>query len=267
MLFRPILVLALSFGAVPVMAAETGWVELAPDVSMRLVSSDSVTDDGILWMGFEIDMPEGTKTYWRVPGESGIPMVLDDSASVGLGSVKAVWPFPKRETGNGYLDHSYYGWTLIPLSAPVEAETASISLKVTLGICSDICVPATARFDLPVDLAAPDQAHAFRIRQALAEVPEPTGAEDILGKAVLDVSGNVLHVERKASDFDPASMIAEIDGTMTVFDTPRLTDDGKMISFPVLGRVTPEMLADGLVRLSYDTGRGPYETTRPLTVD
>ena len=45
-----------------------------------------------LLAGLQLDMPANTKTYWRVPGETGIPSEFDFSASVGLTSGTIDWP-------------------------------------------------------------------------------------------------------------------------------------------------------------------------------
>lgn len=264
---RTALAFLLVLSALPALSAETDWVELAPDVHMRLVSSNTVDENGLMWMGLEIDMPPDTKTYWRVPGESGIPLVLTDRASQGVGAMEIAWPFPQREADSGYLDHSFYGWTMIPIGARSEGDTGSVDIEAMLGICSDICVPATARFDLDFDLAAPDSSHAFRIRQALAEVPQADPAEGVIGEAHLDRDEKTVVVDWLGGEIDPSSVIAELDGTLTVFDVPTLASDGGTLIFPVLGRIPADMFENAHMRFSYDTGEGSFETTRPLILD
>ena len=68
----------LALAAAPACAGATAWQELAPGVKLRLVASDTLSADGTTLAALELDMPAGTKTYWRVPGESGIPTELDD---------------------------------------------------------------------------------------------------------------------------------------------------------------------------------------------
>ena len=68
----------------PAFAAETAWQDVAPGVRLRLISTGVVKPDGTTLLGLEIDMPETTKTYWRVPGDTGLPTVLDFTASTGV---------------------------------------------------------------------------------------------------------------------------------------------------------------------------------------
>ncbi len=250
--------------AAPAAGAESAWEEVAPGVSIRLVSSDVITDDDTLWMGLEIDMPADTKTYWRVPGESGVPLSIDTRGSNGISDLSVSWPFPKRETHNGYLDHAYYGRVLIPLKASVSAQDITVQADITLGICSEICVPARAGFTLTPQPASPDTSHEFRIRQALANVPLPHDGEGLVGDARFDEHRNAIVVERVDTDFPIDTMIAEIVGTGLVFDVPQLARSGREIVFPLLGRPQHDKLDDGVVRVSFDGPDGSFEIERTL---
>lgn len=253
--------------ASPAMGTQSAWVELMPGVDLRLVSSDVMTEEGTVWMGLEFDMPEDTKTYWRVPGESGIPLELDATASTGIGSIDVAWPYPHREVYDGYLDHSYYGPTLIPLEVPVTADDPRIVLDIMVGICSDICVPAMAQLELAPDLGTPDAANQLRIRQALAQVPLPTEATDLFGTAHFDPDDKTIVLSREADDLDPETVIAELVGTAMVFDAPTVSEDGATMVFPVLGRVDPETFAGGTMRFSFATEEGSFEALRAVTMD
>jgi DsbC/DsbD-like thiol-disulfide interchange protein len=205
------LAIAVSAIAAPVAAAETSWQEVAPGVSIRLISTGTLDADGFGRMALEIDMPPDTKTYWRVPGETGLPLELDFTASWGLGEHRVLWPYPTRESKNGFVDYVYYGHTVLPLEIEVLDPAGQVSLTATLGICSDICVPAEASFTLPLVDKRADRASTLRIKQALAEVPivwqeglEPIGQVELL-------SEDALTVEITDDTVDPQSVIATVD--------------------------------------------------------
>lgn len=252
--------------AAPASAAQTDWVEVAPEVSLRLVSADVVTPEGTVWMGLEVDMPATTKTYWRVPGESGLPLTFDTTGSEGIGEIDIAWPYPKRETAGGYLDHAFYGRVLIPFQVAVEGDAPKFVADVAMGVCSDICVPVSTRFELAPALDAPDSTSDLRIRQALANVPLPHDGEGLLGKASFDAQEGAILVDLEDSRFDPASMIAEIAGSNLLFGEPELSPDGATLSFPLLGRFEAEDIAGGQARFTFDTPDGPFEILRPLTI-
>src|SRR6476660_63422 len=83
--------------ASPAIAAETPWQEIAPGVKLRLISNDTLRADGTTLAGLELDMPQSMKTYWRVPGEAGIPTELDFSGSSGVAGDQMLWPYPRIE--------------------------------------------------------------------------------------------------------------------------------------------------------------------------
>lgn len=261
---RAPLIVALLISAVPAMAVETGWVEVAPEVSLRLVSSDRVTQDGTVWMGLEVDMPETTKTYWRVPGESGLPLTIETKGSSDIGGLEVAWPYPKRETADGYLDHAFYGHVLIPFEVAIEGDDPLLVANVTMGVCSDICVPVNARFEVDPALDAPDSASDLRIRQALATVPLPHDGEGLLGDAAFDAEKGAIVVELDDAAFDSSSMIAEIADTALLFGEPEASPGDASLSFPLLGRIDAEELADAQARFTFDTPDGPFEIVRPL---
>jgi DsbC/DsbD-like thiol-disulfide interchange protein len=87
----------------PALAAATPWQQVAPGARLRLISSDERAPDGTTLVGLELDMPEAYKTYWRRPGEVGIPTELDLTGSAGVGALAIAWPFPRAETGAGLI--------------------------------------------------------------------------------------------------------------------------------------------------------------------
>ena len=99
-------ILALSATVLPLEAGETAWQELAPGVMVRLISAGEVDEAGKAWFALELDMPEDTRTYWRVPGEAGLPTELDFSGSSGIAGHTQHWPTPERDEAAGYLDYA-----------------------------------------------------------------------------------------------------------------------------------------------------------------
>src|SRR5690606_4366573 len=169
---RPlILIPALLLLAMPASAGETAWQEVAPGVKLRLVSTGQISADGTTLLGLELDMPQATKTYWRVPGDTGLPTELDFAGSSGVVDHQVLWPYPTRQQTDNYLDYVYFGPLVLPVELTLAPGAERVELSATLGVCSDICVPARARFSLPLSEGEPDRPNGLRIRQALASVP------------------------------------------------------------------------------------------------
>ena len=214
--------LAFLLSVAPALGGETPWQELAPGVSIRLISSGNPDADGKALYALEIDMPEDTRTYWRVPGETGLPIDLDFSGSSGLSGHEQLWPMPEREVIDGYLDYVYAGHTILPLALELDDAAAQVKLSATLGICSDICVPAQAHLSMPSHGQGHDPVNELRIRQALAEVPlaweqgpEPAGA------VRLSDDGSAILVEIDETIVDPDSLIVAGDLDAPIFGAPQ----------------------------------------------
>lgn len=255
--------LLVTAAASPALAAATDWQELAPGVRARLIASDRL-DDGLTLAGLEIAMPAGTKTYWRVPGETGIPADFDFSASAGVRVPEVHWPYPQIDRSQGYLDYVYFGTLVVPIEIEPDAADAALAVDVTLGICSDICVPASASFALPLTFAAPDPAQSIRLDQAMATVPvlwDQPGQPFSAVEAGLDGS---LHLENPDPAIDPHSVIADLDDPSILFETPQKSPDGALWTLKPLGGAGVKGLEGRSVQLTFLTPLGPYAVTRTV---
>ncbi len=118
-----------------------------------------------------IILHDGWKTYWRAPGEAGIPPRFDWLSSENLAAVEVSWPTPKLISTNGARAIGYERSVTLPLTLTPDKKGQSITLsgQIDLGICKEICVPVTVAFSqkLPMGISKRDP----RIVAALAERP------------------------------------------------------------------------------------------------
>ncbi|KKC33136.1 protein-disulfide reductase DsbD domain-containing protein [Devosia psychrophila] len=260
------------FGAIamlvaPVSAGETPWQEVAPGVKLRLISSGHINADGKTLLGLEIDMPDTSKTYWRVPGDTGLPTVLDFAASTGVLGHEIVWPYPTRQDTEDYLDYVYLGPTVLPVEVSVEPGQPHAEIDAMLGVCSDICLPAQAHFSLPLQDAEPDRPNGLRIKQALAMAPiEWHDDPQPIGKVELMADDAMLAVYVTDPDLDPASMIAAMPDGGPLFGTPQKSPEPNLVLIPILGKSDAIDLENQAVQLTFLTGMGAFEVTRTVTV-
>lgn len=244
---------------------ETPWQDLAPGVKARLISADSEVGDGTTMIALELDMPETVKTYWRVPGESGIPIDIDWTGSNGITQTEIVWPYPLAETKDGYLDYVYYGPIVLPIRVMLAGEGALINAAITMGVCSDICVPAMASFSLAVDPSKPDRGQGLRIDQALAYAPRAwDGAEAPIGDIWWDAAAHSLALSVTGEQLDPTSIIAATGDTDLVFGTPQKSPEPGIVFLPLLGKDDDGGLAGQTVEVIFMTGGKAYQVSRQL---
>ncbi|WP_319530947.1 protein-disulfide reductase DsbD domain-containing protein [uncultured Cohaesibacter sp.] len=100
--------------------------------------------------GLEIVLDAGWKTYWKVPGDSGIPPFLDAAASQNVAKLDIKWPTPVRYKVGSDEMLGFKDAIIFPLLLTPEDPTKPIELKLNaqLGLCSELCVPFSADFSL-----------------------------------------------------------------------------------------------------------------------
>jgi DsbC/DsbD-like thiol-disulfide interchange protein len=111
------------------------------------------TAPGERMAGLQIALDPGWKTYWRAPGEAGIPPVFDWSGSENLSEVEVFWPAPMVFDSFGLTTIGYDGVVTLPVRVVAADPSRPVRVRLTLdyGVCADLCVPARA--ELALELA------------------------------------------------------------------------------------------------------------------
>lgn len=125
-----------------------------------------------------ITLAPGWKTYWRAPGDAGIPPAFDWSASRNVATVTPVWPVPHVFWQNGMRSVGYAGEVVLPLVIAPATPGAPMRLsgRVEIGVCEDVCVPVS--FDLSEVLPRPGAPDAA-IARAIEMQPVTAGAAGV----------------------------------------------------------------------------------------
>lgn len=256
--------LILFFASSPATAGGTPWQEVAPNVRLRLISTGQIDTDNRALVGIEIDMPPGHKTYWRVPGDTGLPTELDFSGSIGVVGHEILWPYPTRDETQSYLDYVYYGPTVLPIELSVDATAPSLNVSAVLGICSDICVPAHAQFALNLDEILPDRANALRLRQALSLTPLPWDeGRPAIGAVGYSPDTQMLEVRVTGSDLEPLSIVAATTSGEPLFGAPQKSPEPDLVLIPVRGKAAN--LEGQAIQLIFQTNSGAFEVSRAVS--
>ena len=102
--------------------------------------------------GIEIRLAPGWKTYWRYPGDSGIPPRFDFSQSKNVKSVTVRYPAPHRLTDESGTSIGYKNGVVFPLEVVPEnaARPVALVVKADYAVCEKICIPAEGKAELNV---------------------------------------------------------------------------------------------------------------------
>lgn len=137
--------------------------------------------DGQHIAAMHLTLAENWKTYWRAPGDAGIPPRFDLSASTNIASLSLHWPRPVVFEQDGMRSVGYKQELVLPMQFTLidPSRPATLDFRVDIGVCESICVPVSLR--MRADLRA-DGADDRVIRAALADTPRPAkslGLRDI----------------------------------------------------------------------------------------
>ena len=163
------LALCLAVGTFPALATTQDDV-----LSARLLPGWQMKG-GSRMAAVELVLAPGWKTYWRSPGDAGIPPSFDWSGSDNVKSVRIHWPAPTVFHTNGMQTIGYHDRLVLPVEVTPQdpALPVRLSLQLDLGVCDKICLPASVAMDQDLAaLGAPDAGITAALAQRAA-----TGAE------------------------------------------------------------------------------------------
>jgi len=173
---RVMKMLAAAFAALAALLAPASRAEDLPEslAEARLIGGWT-TAAGTRMAALQLTLAPGWKTYWRAPGEAGIPPDFDWSGSDNLRAVAFHWPRPEVISVGGLRTLGYHGELVLPIElTPVEAD-APVSARATirLGVCDEVCVPLTVSLSGELPPGLPEHP---AVRAALADQPERVSA-------------------------------------------------------------------------------------------
>lgn len=158
------------------------WDE-EPHGAARLIAGAIQNADGnkLERAGIEIRLDPGWKTYWRYPGNSGVPPALDFTGSENVKSVNTLWPAPDVfDDGAGGHSIGYHGDVVLPLQIiPNDAaKPSSLHIKLDYAVCGKLCVPAEAHLALTLSGKAGAEEPALTAAEARVPRRATLGAHD-----------------------------------------------------------------------------------------
>ncbi len=178
-------------------AALPGAVVTTPQVRAELVAHapDGVAAGKPMWLGLKIEHQPHWHTYWKNPGDSGLPTTLTWTLPAGVTSGDIEWPTPARLPIGPLMNFGYEGTVLLPVSVTVpaafNADTLEVKLRADWLVCKDVCIPEGGDFVLKLPAAATTAGHAALFAQARAALPQSAPG----AKGSVAVQGNELLVQ------------------------------------------------------------------------
>src|SRR3984893_839388 len=105
----------------------------------------------VLLRGIAFQLPGGWHTYWRNPGDSGVPPRFDFSKSDNVEAVTVLWPAPQQfDDGAGGVSLGYHDQIVLPLRIVAKSVEKPVTLRVAIeyAVCEKLCIPVEANAEL-----------------------------------------------------------------------------------------------------------------------
>ncbi len=176
----------------------------------RLIAGANKTGDR-LRAGVELKLQPGWHTYWRYPGDSGVPPRFDFAGSDNLKTVKVAYPAPHLftdETGNsiGYTDDVIFPLHVTPRD---PGKPVTLRLKIEYAVCEKLCIPAEGKAELEFAPGASSQEAS--LAAAEARVPKEISAAEagLNVRRVNDAAKPLIAVDLKAPTGKPVTIFVE----------------------------------------------------------
>ncbi len=142
----------------------------------------------VLLGGIAFQLQPGWKTYWRTPGDSGVPPRFDFSKSENVEAVTVLWPAPtKFDDGAGGHSLGYHDQIVLPLRIVAKNADKPVTLRaaVNYAVCAKLCIPVEANAELAFNSVASTEDSA--LFAALDTVPKPANIGDPNPLTIRDV--------------------------------------------------------------------------------
>jgi DsbC/DsbD-like thiol-disulfide interchange protein len=142
----------------------------------------------VLLGGIAIQLQPGWKTYWRTPGDSGVPPRFDFSKSDNIEAVTVLWPAPtKFDDGAGGHSLGYHDTIVLPLRIVAKNADKPVTLRagINYAVCEKLCIPVEANAELAFTNVASTEDSA--LLAALDTVPKPANVGDPNPLTIRDV--------------------------------------------------------------------------------
>jgi thiol:disulfide interchange protein/DsbC/DsbD-like thiol-disulfide interchange protein len=209
---------------------EVAAVVTTPQVRAELLvhAPDGISPGKTMWLGLRLQHQPHWHTYWKNPGDSGLPTQLQWTLPTGLHAGEIDWPLPRKIAIGTLANLGYEGDVLLPVPVTVSdafrpsglETTTDIKLSASWLVCREECIPQEGQFQIRLALRGSSALHAGLFSAALAAAPKTFGGkllvEATASGLLLQASGLPAHWTGKA--------LRALPETTALLDTPALPD-------------------------------------------
>ncbi|MDR2711041.1 MAG: hypothetical protein LBB65_06935, partial [Burkholderiales bacterium] len=171
---------ALLFALAVAFAGQVGAQPLGqPHVKASLISdAQSVAPNSTFTVALRLDMESGWHTYWKNPGDTGLPTTIVWTLPEGATAGALQWPPPQAQQVGPFLNYGYEREVLLLTefkTKNIASPSLDIKARADWLMCRDVCIPDGADLTLTLPVAATSQpsADAAAIAATQKLLPKP----------------------------------------------------------------------------------------------
>jgi hypothetical protein len=172
--------------------------------AVRLIAGSQPAGAALVRAGIDLQLKPGWHTYWRYPGDAGVPPRFDFQGSKNVKAVEVLWPAPQRLPEAGMIAIGYSSSLVLPLQITPQdrGKPVTLQLKLDYAVCEKLCVPAEAKVELV--LAGGTSSQDAALAAAEARVPKQVALGEGGTLAIRSV--------RRDDDAAPPSIVVDVAG-------------------------------------------------------
>lgn len=230
------LALAIPAAAWAQQPAETGWVQLAQS-QVRLFGGANPSSPGERILLLEMTLQPNWKTYWRMPGDAGIPPSFDWTGSTNIGNAEVRYPAPAMYVDQAGRTIGYKTAVVFPIVLKPEdpSKPSSVRVELAFGICREICIPVETKVSLDIP---PNAALASdKIADAMSKVPTRKIAKDAargpVAVSAIELSGGTAAPKLSVKTAGVETLLVEAPDGLFVPIPQRVSGDEKSGRFEI----------------------------------
>ena len=178
-------------------------VVTTPQVRAELLAHapDGADPGKTVWLGLQLTHQPDWHTYWKNPGDSGLPITVQWTLPAGISAGDIAWPLPKKIPIGNLANYGFDGTVLLPVPLTISQDfkpgltnnEIEVKLKANWLVCRKECIPEEGEFALKVPVKGSMAANSVAFNKAFEAKPKPVlGSTGILPDSSVLIDGHVI---------------------------------------------------------------------------
>ena len=178
-------------------------VVTTPQVRAELLAHapDGADSGKTVWLGLQLTHQPDWHTYWKNPGDSGLPITVQWTLPAGISAGDIAWPLPKKIPIGNLANYGFDGTVLLPVPLTISQDfkpgltnnEIEVKLKANWLVCRKECIPEEGEFALKVPVKGSMAANSVAFNKAFDAKPKPVlGSTGILPDSSVLIDGHVI---------------------------------------------------------------------------